>query len=301
MAPSPMKTLRKRLNTTYDSLFHLNKDVVAVPVDVSDLKTTKSPSKQKEMVLAQLAGGGGVGDIHSGSVCGAQPNAEEKNKKRKYDDHGSCTGTVVAGQSILGLVGKMKQKEAKLRPMLFTNGDNVDLEHYLHSFIENPAEKLRATKIFASMQYSPSDSLIVASINCFSRKKKRHFFRDALYLTSVFAKEMKMTLSSFLRVRGWLVVNHNGVVKISYRRVGDCLRLLGVDAAMNYYRVSTMFDRLFRLLQSKDVFPEMPYEAAQTGEYYPSAFCSIIELHSQTHFLCLFRIAKELFQSCSCK
>jgi hypothetical protein len=173
MAPSPTKTLRKRLNTTYDLLFHLNKDVVAVPVDVSDLKTTKSPSKLKEMVLAQLAsgGGGGVGDIRSGSVCGVQSNVEENNKKRKYDDHGSCTGAVVAGQSILGLVGKMKQKEEKLRPMLFTNGDNVDLEHYLHSFIENPAEKLRATKHFSSMQYSPSDSLIVASINCFSRKK----------------------------------------------------------------------------------------------------------------------------------
>jgi hypothetical protein len=118
------------------------------------------------------------------------------------------------------------------------------------------------------MNYSPSDGLIVASVNMFARKKKRHFFLDGLYFCKVFAKEMDMSLLSFLKVRGWLVVNKKGIISISYGRIGDCLRLLGVEQAANYYRISAMFDRLFNILHSRKIFPVMPFE--QTPDKSPA-------------------------------
>ena len=191
------------------------------------------------------------------------------NKNSRKPDGDKGTQVTVHGQQIHGLLTNESNSiptQANQRPMIFTNGENVNLEHYLHSFIECPLEKARAEKVLRGMHYSPSNTLIVASINCFSRKKKRHFFQDALYLCTVFAKEMEMSLSSFLRVRGWLVSNHQGVVKISYRRVGDCLRLLGTEAALNYFRVSTIIDRLFRVLNSRNIFPEMPFEDRKTTQ-----------------------------------
>jgi hypothetical protein len=174
----------------------------------------------------------------------------------------------VRGQSIHGLLSAADADSIR-RETRFSNGDTIDLEHYLHSLVESPMDKKLSQKIFSSTGYSPSDALIVASVNCFSRKKKRHFFRDGLYLCSIFAHEMSMSLSHFLRVRGWLVTNRKGVLHISYRRIGDCLRLLGGDGAAKYMRLSAMFDRLYRLLKSSDVWPEMPYEDSTHTNHHP--------------------------------
>lgn len=70
-----------------------------------------------------------------------------------------------------------------------------------------------------------------------------------------------MSLSMFLQVRGWLVIKRkDGTVCFSYRRIGDCLRVLGSNGAENYFRVSAMFDHLFRLLQSREITPITPYK-----------------------------------------
>ena len=72
-----------------------------------------------------------------------------------------------------------------------------------------------------------------------------------------------MRLMTFLQVRGWLVRNNKGTICISYRRIGDCLRLLGSEGARNYFRISAMFDHLFRVLNSRDIWPVMPYEQSE--------------------------------------
>jgi hypothetical protein len=116
----------------------------------------------------------------------------------------------------------------------------------------------------SSQGANPSNALIVAAVNCFSKKKKRHFFRDGLYLCSVFSQELEMRLSTFLEVRGWVVKKTTaGTVLISYRRIGDCLSLIGGPAATNYFRVSYMLDRLYRALNSREIWPEMPYEGGE--------------------------------------
>ena len=171
----------------------------------------------------------------------------------------------IKGQSIIGLFGAHNNEHECFVDSRFSNGDDVNLEHYLQSFVETPTEKEHSKKAFAAEKYVPSDALLVASLNCFSRKKKRHFFRDGLYLCVVFASEMKMSLSTFLRVRGWLARNTKGKISISYRRIEDCLRLLGGDVALNYYRVSAVFDRLFKVINSRDIWPEMPFEK---GEFF---------------------------------
>jgi hypothetical protein len=264
----PLKhSMRKSIYSSYDSLCSIGrKDSPVVPAAFSLLKTVQLGGSKESAQSAAVRKRKFVADAEDEDSSDSDPPR-----------------VLVRGQSITGLLPKEPLTTAKLRPMIFTNGEHVDLEHYLYSFVEGAAEKERAAKMFRSMRYAPSDSLIVASINCFSRKKKRHFFRDALYLCKVFANEMQMTLSCFLRVRGWLVANHGGVVKISYRRVGDCLRLLGIDAALNYYRVSAMFDRLFRALQNREVFPEMPYEASQIGMCPP--FYLLLPKIGMTHKL----------------
>jgi hypothetical protein len=70
-----------------------------------------------------------------------------------------------------------------------------------------------------------------------------------------------MGLSNFLEVRGWLVIQKKGSICISYRRIADCLQLLGYVGATNYMRVSALFDRLYRVVMSRDIWPEMPYES----------------------------------------
>jgi hypothetical protein len=275
------KSLRKTIYSSYDSLVTIGKEPPLVSGAYSLLKSLNVGDNKVVKLWKESAAS------RAQKPTIADDSDDVSNRKRKFaagefegaDDPSSEEEGVVErrGQSIHGLLRKEKKKTpAKLRPMIFTNGEHVDLEHYLHSFVEGAAEKERSQKLFRSLDYSPSDSLIVASINCFSRKLKRNFFRDALYLCKVFANEMKMSLSCFLRVRGWLVVNHEGVVKISYRRVGDCLRLLGLEAAMNYYRVSAMMDRLFRALQSRDVFPEMPFEAPKKGTLAPNLLFLIL-------------------------
>jgi hypothetical protein len=266
------KSLRKTIYSSYDSLVTIGKEPPSVSGAYSLLKSLNVGDNKVVKLWKESAAS------RAQKPTSADDSDDVSNRKRKFaagefegaDDPSSEEEGVVErrGQSIHGLLRKEKKKTpAILRPMIFTNGEHVDLEHYLHSFVEGTAEKERSEKMFRSIEYSPSDSLIVASINCFSRKLKRNFFRDALYLCKVFANEMQMSLSCFLRVRGWLVVNHGGVVKISYRRVGDCLRLLGLEAALNYYRVSAMIDRLFRALQNRDVFPEMPFEASKLGTW----------------------------------
>lgn len=215
---------------------------VPVPDDEDELISSKSPGNEE-------------GSINSSSTLQG-PSAPDLSTLR------GLPATSVTGQSIFGLFLDIDPSQIR-EECRFSNGHEVDLEHYLHSLIEGPLDKLQSQKYFDRNKYTPSDALIVASVNCFSRKKKRHFFQDGLYLCSVFAKEMSMTLSEFLRVRGWLVKNKKGTLFISYRRIGDCLRLLGGDGAANYMRVSAMFDRLYRVLQSRDIWPEMPYEESK--------------------------------------
>ena len=40
--------------------------------------------------------------------------------------------------------------------------------------------------------------------------------------------------------------------------------LLGGEVALNYYRVSAVFDCLFKVINSREIWPEMPFEK---GEY----------------------------------
>ena len=140
--------------------------------------------------------------------------------------------------------------------------------------------------LFEKGEFTPSDALIVASVNCFSRKQKRHFFQDGLYLCTVFAKEMSMNLSGFLRVRGWMVkVKGKGddkTVCVSYRRLSDCLYVLGEEASMNYLRMSAMFDHLYRVLHNRDTWPKMPYEQSKLLGWW--LYCLLVCLFLQ--YLC---------------
>ena len=54
-----------------------------------------------------------------------------------------------------------------------------------------------------------------------------------------------------------------GWISISYRRISDCLEILGKEGAVNYCRLSAMFDCLYRVFQSRDVWPLMPYEKSK--------------------------------------
>jgi hypothetical protein len=284
---SSKTTLRYKLDEAFNALFPEADDLSQYLSDFSAKKTVENSPRNPEKTSCVPDDDGGLGvdepgkddTDDTGNSSGNDDEQPSGNNATIIDTARSDPPLVpqaasyVKGQSLFGAVDP-----AEMDSMLFSNGAEVHLEHYLHSFVEHPAEKARASKIFAAMRYAPSDSLIVASVNLFSRKQKRHFFRDGLYFTKVFAKEMGMTLSVFLRVRGWLVVNKKGTISISYRRISDCLRLLGVDAAMNYYRVSAMFDRLFRVLQSREVFPLMPYEKGMFPivEMSPMHSCSLL-------------------------
>lgn len=259
MAVLSKPTLRDKLSSVFDQLFLDDKDVLLVLHDFLSSKTAQKSSKN-------AADSDAVADDAIGD------NEAAAHTSDNVLDDSLLPSSFVRRQTIAGLFGPGFDEAALLEECRFTNGDAIHLEHHLHSFVESPLDKHNSEKVFLSEGYAPSDALLVASVNCFSRKKKRDFFRDGLYLCSVFSKEMGMSLSTFLRVRGWLVVNKKGVIRISYRRIGDCLRLLGKEGAVNYYRLSAMFDRLFRVLHSRDIWPLMPYEK---GEFPPCMLFSL--------------------------
>ena len=234
-------TLRHKLNLVFDTLFR--EEGIVDPCLFVSSKSTKKPSKKQKI-------------SHDASDPPKNNDDDDDDDDNDNDKNKNDENMTMKGQTILGLFpGDSKEKST-----LFSNGLGVDLEHGLHSFVESAAEKRRSEKLFSQ---TPSDALIVAAIHSFSRKKKRHFFHDALYLTTVFAKEMDMSVSQLLEVRGWLVVKTKDKVSISYRRIGDCLRLLGFEGAMNYFRISSIFDRLFRLMNSHELFPEMAFEKGE--------------------------------------
>jgi hypothetical protein len=263
MADFSNETLRKKVSTVFSDLFHENKDVLFGLEDFFFLKTAKK-SPQNLVLDDDSSGGDDIVDtsVHEDDVpADFVPPPVTESPTRNIGKQGD---SIVKGQSIFQLVDQTTDGgPAPWDNMRFSNGAGVDLEHNLHSFVECPIEKLRSEKIFQGERYVPSDSLIVASVNCFSRKKKQHFFRDGLYLCSVFAKEMSMSLSTFLEVRGWLVTVKKGTVSISYRRIGDCLSLLEEEAAANYFRLSAMFDHLYRVINSREIWPSMPYENSE--------------------------------------
>ena len=78
----------------------------------------------------------------------------------------------------------------------------------------------------------------------------------------------------FLRVRGWLVSNKKGTICISYRRIGDCLCLLGDKVANDYFMVSALVDHLFRVLNSREIWPVMPFEE---GEFKLCLFAFVFQ------------------------
>ena len=263
------KNLRRHLLSEYGHLFDALKGELVLVRDFLGTKTLDNCPQYR---------GGCVGrdddeaDIDCALLEESADNKEEKNNtsvsgvERSTETDGYNAS--VRGQTIFGLFDEDTSEEEGPAndSMRFSNGSGIDLEHRVRQVVETPLEKARSEKQFAKEKYTPSDSLIVASVNCFSRKTKRHFFHDGLYLCTVFAKEMSMDLSTFLRVRGWLakVKNRKGtdekMVEISYRRVDDCLCMIDKDAAAAYYRMSAMFEHLYRVLNNRDTWPEMPYE-----------------------------------------
>jgi hypothetical protein len=139
---------------------------------------------------------------------------------------------------------------------LFTNGLGVDLEHMVRQVVETKADKLT----FANDPYRPS-TRVFAVCMLWGRKKKRHFFRDALFAQSVFAAELGISLFDFLHLRGWSAhLRKDGTVDISYRRIRECLELQDPVVSARFYRLSAIMDRVYRFLHSEDVFTAMPYE-----------------------------------------
>ena len=256
MAVLSKPTLREKLSSSFDHLFLDENDVHAV---LRDFFLSKSAKK-----LAQKLAEGNTGsdDAVGDNLVDVAVDTVAFQAGSSYQP------SVVTGQSIVGLFGEEIDEATLLEECRFTNGDEINLEHRLQSVVECSADKRISEKIFSSEGYAPSDALLIAAVNCFSRKKKRHFFRDGLYLCSVFSKEMGMNLSTFLQVRGWLVVNKKGTISISYRRISECLQLLGKEGAVNYYRLSAMFDRLHRVLHSRDIWPTMPYEKSKLHFLY---------------------------------
>ena len=239
MVVTERPTLRCKLTEVFNELFENREERLVVLADLSDKKSaTNSESKERSCCFGKI-----------GAISPFASDAGDAASKSR-----------VLGQSIIGLFEAEDVDVDDIAPARFMNGDSIGLEHNVNSFVEFQGEKLVSKKIFAAERYAPSDALIVASVNCFSRKKKRHFFRDALYLCAVFAKEMEMTLTTFLQVRGWLVTKNKGTLSISYRRIQDCLRILGKAGAENYFRISAMFDRLFRTIYSREIWPKMAYE-----------------------------------------
>lgn len=243
-------TLRDKLSVAFGNLFVEDAELRDTSLDLFLKKAaTNLPKKlfqEAQSGSAELGccdpGDGADGSV-AAAACRPKPPA------------------FVKRQTIVGLFGdNIDATGPLLEDTLFSNGNSVDLEHRVYSFIETPSDKKDSHKIFTGERYAPSDALIVASVNCFSRKKKRHFFRDGLYLCAVFAKELSMSLSIFLQVRGWLVVNKKGTISISYRRISDCLHSISDESAVNYCRVSAIFERLYRVISSREIWPQMPYE-----------------------------------------
>lgn len=275
MAVLSKPQLRENLSRVFSDLFVDDADALVV---IHDFLLSKRGKKSPQMVIGKVACeevGGEIayrGDDSSPTKAAADilrdlnlrntlPPATAAAEEIDLSAGSKTSISSIKGQSIVGLFGGVSSDlNDFLEESRFSNGDEVDLEHYLHSFVETPSEKQHSNKAYAAEKYVPSDALLVASVNCFSRKKKRHFFRDGLYLSVVFASEMQMSLSTFLRVRGWLATNKKGNISISYRRIGDCLRLLGGAGALNYYRVSSLFDRLYKVIHSREIWPEMPFE-----------------------------------------
>jgi hypothetical protein len=48
--------------------------------------------------------------------------------------------------------------------------------------------------------------------------------------------------------------------EISYRRIEDCLNIQDYEVVARYYRLSAILDSIFRFLQSKRIFIDMPDE-----------------------------------------
>ena len=183
--------LRDKLSSAFNDLFVDDKDIL---LHLRDFLASKSSKNSARNASGRKAGGD---DNERNNASLDAPPAVVPGRVLEPP-------SVVIGQSILGLFGEQVDEATLLEECRFTNGDELNLEHRLHSLVECPGDKAMSEKVFAADGYSPSDSLLVAAMNCFSCKKKRYFFRDGLYLCVIFAKELGMNLSMFLRVRGWL-------------------------------------------------------------------------------------------------
>jgi hypothetical protein len=140
--------------------------------------------------------------------------------------------------------------------MLVTNGDAVDFEHKSTTCVESAKSK----KTF--LPYQPSLQAFSLTV-LWGRRQKPHFFRDALFGVTCISQELDMPVMEYIFARSWrLSLEKNCNVKVSYRRMTDCLDCLGDggSAIANYYRLSAIMERTHQFVKSNSFFDSLPHQ-----------------------------------------
>ena len=125
--PNKKNTLRTRLAVAFGDLF--------VDDDVSFELLVK------QLLLSQKKGVD-IGQPKEVGNYGDEDNADEEKQATMLP------ATAVVGQTIVGLFDADFDTEHLRDESRFTNGDMVDLEHYLHSLMESPSNKADSNRFF---------------------------------------------------------------------------------------------------------------------------------------------------------
>jgi hypothetical protein len=119
------KTLRFKLDAAFNAIFPEGDDIPAYLRHLNSSKKTKNSAQNGNLSVVSREGGG-----HWQRDVGGDGSDDN-------NDHDDLPApSYVKGQSIFGALDAF-----------FANGDEVNLEHYLHSFVKSPAEKQRAVKM----------------------------------------------------------------------------------------------------------------------------------------------------------
>ena len=184
---------------------------------------------------------------------GSQKDAESKCA------NGSATNppAYVNGQTIHNLFAGTGQKT---QDILYSNGGETLRGPNCKKVVETKGRKVSHRAAMDREGYVPSHMFVSAVHISFQKRTKKHFFVQGYFLCRVFAKEMGIPFSEFLRVRCWKAKRVDDELKISYVRLSQAIP---EKNKAGYNRSMTMIERLYELLSSDDLIPSTSVSSAE--------------------------------------
>jgi hypothetical protein len=182
-------------------------------------------------------------------------------QEEKVDEADEEARPKLRGQTIDHLFSVTELAGAPIVELAFDNADDIVGTQAVVNATGVRESRKNKVSFLASNSYMPSDSFF-AVMMLWGRKKKRHFFRDSIFAAVVFSKELNLSLTLYLNLRGWLLkVKGDGSVDVSYRRISQCLQRYDQHTIARYYHLSAIMDRMYQHLHSSTVFQLAPHES----------------------------------------